>query len=434
MNKQGLENKIKKLMSEWVNLKNEHRIDKIRYSGPKLDVEEYDGVLDALFNDWWSGGKYTIKAEALLAEMSDRNYGLLAGSGSSANLIMMSAAKELYFKDNDKILTLSCGFPTTVNPIIQNRMIPVFVDIDINDLNLSPEVLENALKKDTKIKGVFIANTLGFKSKIKDIIEIGRKYNVQTFFDNCDSYASKYEGRPITAYGKASSYSFYVAHHITMGEGGGVTTNDEELYTIMRGFRNWGRYCESTQCCVRSVNPEAFCSNVKYTKNSVLPKDYLVMHQFEWLGYNLKPLELQSAMLYEQLKKLDAFTEIRKNNYNKLYEYFKNSEHFRTWKIDSDISPFAFPFLISEKAPFSRKHLIDHLTRHKIECRVLFGGNLMKHPAYEKKNQYWESIGDHKNADLILNNFLMLGVSQVLDENHIDKIIESIDLFLKQWK
>lgn len=411
MDKKELEIEIKKLMSEWVRLKNETHINKIRYAGPKLDVEEYGGVMDAIFDDWWSGGKFTMKAEELLAEMSDRNYALLTSSGSAANLVLMSAAKELYFKDGDKILTLSCGFPTTVNPIIQNRLIPVFVDINLDNLNLSPEVLEDALKKDNKIKGVFIANTLGFKSQIKELIDIVRKYNVQIFFDNCDSYGTKYENRPIEAYGKASTYSFYVAHHLTMGEGGGISTNDNELHLIMRGFRNWGRYCSNEKCCIRSDDPEAFCPSIKYTRDSSLPNDYMVHYQFEWLGYNLKPTEMQSAMLIEQIKKLDLFTQIRKRNYNKLYEAFKDNEYFRTWEIDDDVSPFSFPFIISEKAPFHRKHLIDHLTRSKIECRVLFGGNLMKHPAYEK----------------------MIGVSQILTENDIDKIIESITKFLKQW-
>ena len=433
MDKKELEDEIKKLMSEWVKLKNETHINKIRYSGPKLDVEEYNSMLNALFDDWWSGGKYTIKAEQLLAEISDRNHGLLTSSGSAANLILMSAAKELYFKDNDKILTLSCGFPTTVNPIIQNRLIPVFVDINLDDLNLSPEVLEDALKKDNKIKGVFIAHTLGFKSQVKELIDIVRKYDVQIFFDSCDAYGTKYNGRPIQAYGKASTYSFYAAHHLTMGEGGGITTNDFDLFVVMRGFRNWGRYCESDKCCIRSENPEAFCSPVKYTKDSSLPKDYMVKYQFEWLGYNLKPLEIQSAILIEQIKKLDIFSQIRKKNYNKLYDFFKDNEHFRIWKIDDDVSPFSFPFLINETAPFHRKHLIDYLTRNKIESRVLFGGNLMKHPAYENKKEYWESIGEHKNADLILNNFLMIGVSQILTEDDIDKIIESINKFLMQW-
>lgn len=431
MNISKIEDQLKKMMAQWIGRRTS--VNKIRYAGPKLDIEEYASMFDAIFNEWWSGGKYTIKAEQLLAKISDRNRALLANSGSSANLLLMSAAKELYFNDNDKILTLSCGFSTTVSPIIQSRLIPVFVDIDLDTLNLSPEVLENSLKSDKGIKGVFIANTLGLKSRIKELLDISRKYNVLLFFDNCDAYATRYNDRSIQAYGKASTSSFYVAHHATMGEGGGIVTNDDDLFNIMRGLRNWGKYCDSSECCVRSEYPDTFCPSTKYTKNTHLPNDYMVKYQFEWLGYNLKPLELQSAILYEQLKKMEIFTKIRKNNYARLFDYFKDIQYFKIWEIDDDVSPFSFPFLLNKNTPFLRKHLIDHYTRNEIECRVLFGGNLMKHPAYENKKGYWQSIGEHKNADTILNNFLMLGVSQILSDEDIDKIIEVTNKFLKQW-
>ena len=152
---------------------------KVRYAGPKLRNEEYEGILDALFNDWWSGGNFTVTAERDLAKINERKYGLLTNSGSSANLIMISAAKELYFNDGDIILTLACGFPTTVNPIIQNNLIPKFVDIDIDTLNLSPDLLRKQLESDKNIKGVFVAHTLGFKSDVSAILNIAREHNVQ---------------------------------------------------------------------------------------------------------------------------------------------------------------------------------------------------------------------------------------------------------------
>jgi len=346
----------------------------------------------------------------------------------------MSAAKELYFEDGDKILTLSCGFPTTVNPIITNRLIPVFVDIDLDDLNLSPEKLEYALKKDKKIKGVFVAHTLGFKSKIREILDIARKYDCHVFFDCCDAYGTKYEGLPIQSYGKASSFSFYVAHHITMGEGGGLVTNDHDFFMTMRGMRNWGRYCANPQCCMRASRPELFCPKTKLTKDCEVPDDYIVNYQYEWLGYNLKPLDLQAAILTKQLDRIPEFDEARRKNYNKLYDYFQTLDYgIRTWKIDDEVSPFAFPILLPENLKFKRKNLQDFLTRNKVETRLLFGGNLMKHPAYVKNKKYWESIGDHKNADNIMHNFLMLGVSQVNNEEHIDRVIETLDNFWKLW-
>ena len=434
MKKSDIEKQIKILMSQWVIKNQQERVDKVRYAGPVLGEEEYEHMLSAIFNDWWSGGKFTLEAETKLAEVSQRNHGLLTNSGSASNLLLISAAKELYFKDGDKILTLSCGFPTTVNPIIQNGLIPIFVDISLDDLNLDPKVLEDALSKDNDIKGVFVAHTLGFKSRVDEILNIARKYNVLVFFDNCDAYGTKYKGKPIQSYGKASTYSFYVAHHITMGEGGGVTTNDIELHTTMRGMRNWGKHCGSPVCCIRAENPDCFCPTAKLTKDSELPSDYMVNYQFEWLGYNLKPLDLQAAILSKQLDRMEEFDKIRKENYNKLYSYFNNLPiNFKTWEIDNETSPFSFPILLPENVKFKRKHLIDHMKRSKIETRVLFGGNLMKHPAYVNKKDKWESFGTHENADNIMNNFLMFGISQVNTKEDIDKIKNSMDEFIKQW-
>lgn len=421
-------------MAQWVSKNNDDKIDKVRYAGPVFGEGEYENMLDAIFNDWWSGGKYTLEAETKLAEISERNHGLLTNSGSASNLLLMSAAKELYFKDGDKILTLSCGFPTTVNPIIQNGLIPVFVDISLDDLNLDPDILDKALSEDSKIKGVFVAHTLGFKSKIDELLDIARKHDVLVFFDNCDSYGTKYKGRPIQSYGKGATYSFYVAHHITMGEGGGITTNDTDLHTTMRGMRNWGKYCASPKCCIRAEHPDCFCPTVKLTKDCELPNDYMVNYQFEWLGYNLKPLDLQAAILSKQLDRIGEFDIIRKENYRELYSYFSHLPIiFKIWEIDDEISPFSFPMLIREGVKFNRKHLVDHMKRNKIETRVLFGGNLMKHPAYVNKKDKWESIGTHANADNIMNNFIMFGVSQVVSKEDIEKIKSSMDDFIKQW-
>ena len=433
--KDKLEAQIRFLFDSWVDELNKEvsHQEKVRYAGPVLDKEEYGGILDALFSNWWSGGAITYDAERSLAKMSDRNHGLLTNSGSSANLILMEAAKELYFKEGDKILTLSCGFPTTVNPIISSRLVPVFVDIDLDTLNLSPEVLDEALTKDPDIKGVFVAHTLGFKSDIKALLEVVRRHKVEIFFDCCDAYGTLYEGSPIQSYGKASSFSFYVAHHLTMGEGGGVVTNDQDLHAVMRGYRNWGRYCASPNCCIRSKDPSLFCPPTKLSKSCDLPSDYIVNYQYEWMGYNLKPLEMQSAMLSAQIPKLEKFNDIRRKNYDRLLNYIKTQEGIRTWDIDEETSPFAFPMLI-EDAPFNRKHMADALQRSGIETRVLFGGNLMRHPAYANKKHLWESIGSHSNADNIAENFIMLGVSPVNDSKKIDKVIESLDSFFKKWR
>ena len=435
-NIKDVENTIKVLFSLWAEKKNgefEAR-EKIQYSGPLIGKEEYNKMLDAIFANWWSGGHYTIEAERKLADISSRNHALLANSGSSANLMLMSAAKELYFNDGDKIITLSCGFPTTVNPIISNFLKPLFVDIKLENLGLEPSLLEEVLQKDKKVKGVFIGHTLGFKSDIDEILDIARKYNTLVFFDCCDGYGTFYKGKPLQSYGKAATFSFYVAHHVTMGEGGGVVTNDDKLHLVMRGFRNWGKYCASPECCIRSVDPNAFCSTTRLTYDCDLPDDYMVNYQYEWLGYNLKPLELQSAILCEQLKKLGPFNEIRRENYRMFFEFMTNCKFdFYLWEIDEETSPFAFPFIIPEDVPFQRKHLINFLKQNKVESRLLFGGNLTRHPAYVKKEHLWECYGEHHNADLLTERFLMLGVSQINNKSKTAKVISILDDFFKQW-
>jgi CDP-6-deoxy-D-xylo-4-hexulose-3-dehydrase len=219
-----------------------------------------------------------------------------------------------------------------------------------------------------------------------------------------------------------------------MGEGGGIVTNDERLQSTMRGFRNWGRYCASPDCCIRSVNPNAFCPRTRLTKDCELPDDYMVNYQYEWMGYNLKPLEIQSAILIEQMKRMKTFDKTRKKNYNRLYEFFQTVDRgIKTWKINKDVSPFSFPVLLPPDEKFRRKHMIDHLRRDKIECRVLFGGNLMKHPAYYNKKHLWDSYGNFDNSDALLERFLMLGVSQVNTEEDIDKVISSLKDFFIRW-
>jgi CDP-6-deoxy-D-xylo-4-hexulose-3-dehydrase len=438
MHIEEIQNTIKGLFNLWCIEKEKKRQlqQKIQYAGPVLGEGEYGGILDAIFSDWWSRGKYTTLAQKKLAELSSRKYGLLLNSGSSANLVMMKAAKELFkWEDGDKIITLSCGFPTTVNPILDCNLVPLFVDIDLATLGLDPDLLEEVLKKETRVKGVFVAHTLGFPNKIFEILNLARQYNVQVFFDCCDAYGTTYGSQPIQTYGKAATFSYYVAHHVTSGEGGGIVTNDTDLQLVMNGFRNWGRYCSSPDCCIRATNREVFCSEERLTKECDLPDDYSVNYQFEWLGYNLKMLDLQAAMLLTQLDRLPEFTKIRQDNYRLLWSFMNGSKFgFKLWEINNTISPFSFPFILPEDVPFQRKHLVHHLARHGIETRLLFGGNLTKHPAYVKVKNKWQLYGEsHPNADLIMNRCLMLGVSPIITTEKLARVITVLQEFEKQW-
>jgi len=439
MNKEQIQDLINLLVEEWVELDDKEPRDKIRYSGPCFGSEEYKAAISALLSGWWCGGGYTLKSEAKLAEISRRNHALLVNSGSSANLVGITALKEEgYLKEGDKVLSLSCCFPTTINPIIQNNLIPVLVDMD-RELGLDPEVLEECIKE-KKIKGVFYAHTLGFPGRIDEILDICRKYDIVCAFDCCDAYGSKYKGKPLQEYGKFATFSFYPAHHITAGgHGGAIVTNDPSFHTTSRGIARWGRYCASNQCCIRSLpnGRDLFCPTQKLSPDCGLPKDQPVSYQFEWMGYNLQINEIQAAILYEQMLKLPEFDNTRRKNYNILYEYFANNwSTCEFLPITEEISPFSFFFILPEG--IQRNHLINHLKQDKIESKVLFGGMIQNHPAYtplycndELRSSVVEEFGTFHQSRKVMERGLMLGVSQVLDETHMYKICESLERFNK---
>lgn len=431
MLKAELESLIRILFNEWAN-KGEAPIDKIRYSGPLMGPEEYQSMLDVIFSGWASGGQKTLQAEALLSEVSLRNHSLLVNSGSSANLVAMCAARHHYFKEGDKIATLSCGFPTTVTSIINAGLTPVFCDLDMADLGLNPDYLDRILEQDKKIRGVFYAHTLGFAGQVDEVLDVCRRHDVVCGFDCCDAYGTKYKGKPLQSYGKFSTFSFYSAHHITsFGHCGAISTNDTELYGSMRSISRWGRYCSSPQCCIRSLpnGRNLFCPTTKLTPKCDLPEDYDVSYQFEYLGYNLQTSELQAAVVLEQLKKLPAFDERRRTNYAQLYTFFERElSDFKIWPISPETSPFSFPFLVP--ARLRRRDVVNALRRAKIESRMLFGGELYKHPAFEKNTGCWEkTLDSHENSAKILETALMLGCSQILDEAQIAKLCECMSQF-----
>ncbi len=431
MQKSDIETQIRMLFELWSSHKDAPQ-EKVRYSGPLMGNEEYQSMLDVIFSGWASGGQKTLAAEQLLSEISQRNHALLVNSGSSACLAALCAASQLYFKPNDKILTLSCGFPTTVTSIINAGLRPVMCDLDLSDLGLNPTRLDEILSSDNEIKGVFYAHTLGFAGKVNDILDICRDHNVICGFDCCDAYGTYYDGKPVQSFGKFATFSFYSAHHITsFGHCGAVATNDSELHNVMRSITRWGRYCASNQCCIRSLPNcrDSFCPTTKLTPKCELPDDYDVNYQFEHLGYNLQTSELQAAVVLEQLKKLPTFDIIRRLNYTQLYDFMADElPDWKTWELPHRCSPFSFPFLIPDGV--RRRDVVNQLRRSKIESRMVFGGELYKHPAFANNPKSWEKTPDqHKNAAIITEKALMVGVSQVLGENEIDRICECLSKF-----
>jgi CDP-6-deoxy-D-xylo-4-hexulose-3-dehydrase len=404
---------------------------RIPYSGRVYDDKELINLVDASLDFWLTCGRFAARFEKRLAHLLRASHCLLVNSGSSANLLAVCALasaklKQRRLKPGDEVITTACGFPTTLNPIIQSNLIPVFVDIDIGTYNIKAQDIERAITK--KTKAIFIAHTLGNPANIDLILKVAKRYNLWFIEDNCDALGSKYKGRFTGTFGDISTCSFYPAHHITMGEGGAVLTNDSILKKIAMSLRDWGRDC---WCDTGHDNT---CGKRFSQKFGSLPLGYDHKYVYSHIGYNLKVTDMQAAVGLAQLDKLNSFIAARKKNFNILFEIFKKFDRYFMLPLvmpDSDPSWFGFPLLVKEGSPFSRKDIVLHLENNKIATRMLFAGNLIKQPAYQ--GMRCRIAGNLKNTDLVMNNLFWLGVYQGLGKaqfGYINKIVN--DFFKKQ--
>ena len=401
---------------------------RINYAGRVYDEKEMINLVDASLDFWLTAGKYAQQFEKELAHFLGVNYCLLTNSGSSANLLAVSALTspklgERRLKPGDEVITTACGFPTTLNPIIQNNLIPVFVDVDLGTYNLQTDKIEKAISK--KTKAIFIAHTLGNPVNLKKILKIVRKYNLWFIEDNCDALGSKYEDKYTSTFGHLATFSFYPAHQITMGEGGAIVTNDPLLKKIVASFRDWGRDC---WCDPGHDNTCGKRFNQQFGK---LPFGYDHKYVYSHVGYNLKITDMQAAIGVAQLKKLPSFIRARKRNFDELYKFFKNYEqYFLLPKTEKNSQPcwFGFPLLVKKDAPFTRNEIVEYLERNKIATRMLFGGNLTKQPAYEYIK--YKLIDPLKNTDLIMNNLFWIGVYPGINKEMIYYIKKCFKKFL----
>jgi len=400
----------------------------ISYAGRVYDEKEIIGLVDASLDFWLTAGRYAKKFERNFSKFLGIKHCLLTNSGSSANLLAVSALsspllKERQLKPGDEVITTACGFPTTLNPIIQNNLIPVFVDVDLGTYNIQAEKIEKAVTKRTK--AIFTANTLGNPVKVDTIEKIAKKHNLWWIEDNCDSLGSKYRGQYTGTFGDISTSSFYPPHHITMGEGGAVLTDNPLLHKIILSFRDWGRDC---WCDTGHDNT---CGKRFTQEFGNLPLGYDHKYVYSHIGYNLKITDMQAAIGVAQLKKLPGFIEARKNNFKYLYEIFKQYErYFILPETEKNSKPswFGFPVLVKNSAPFKRPDIVNYLEDNKIATRMLFGGNLTKQPAY--KNLKCRIFGDLKNTDLIMNNLFWIGVYPGLTRPMLNYIEKAIGNFL----
>ncbi len=401
---------------------------KIDYAGRVYNEKEMINLVDASLDFWLTAGKYAKQFEKNLAKFLGRKYCLLTNSGSSANLLAISALTspklgKKRLKPGDEVITTACGFPTTLNPIIQNNLTPVFIDVDIGTYNIQASRVEEALTE--KTKAVFVAHTLGNPIEIDKIMEIVKEYDLWFIEDNCDALGSKYNGKYTGTFGHLSTCSFYPAHHITTGEGGAVLTDDLELKKIVMSLRDWGRdcWCEPGE--------DNTCGKRFSWQLGKLPFGYDHKYIYSHIGYNLKITDLQAAVGLEQLKKLPYFIDARKKNFKFLFENLKKyGKYFIFPKImkNSEPSWFGFPILVRESAPFTRADIINYLEKNKIATRMLFGGNLLKQPAYEEIK--YRIHGSLENTDTIMNNLFWVGVYPGMTEEKLIYVVETFNRFL----
>jgi len=405
------------------------RKSKVHYAGRVYDEKEIISLVDASLDFWLTAGRFAQKFEKEFAKFLGAKYSILTNSGSSANLLAVSALTssklgEKRLKPGDEVITTACGFPTTLNPIIQSNLVPVFVDIELGTYNIDVSEIEKAISKKTKV--IFVPHTLGNPADIKRILEIVERYNLWFIEDNCDALGSTYKGKYTGTFGHISTCSFYPAHHITMGEGGAVVTNDVLLRKIILSFRDWGRdcWCEPGR--------DNTCGKRFSWKLGKLPLGYDHKYIYSHIGYNLKITDMQAAIGVEQLKKLPRFIQKRKRNFNLLYEGLRKYEKHLIMPRPtrySDPSWFGFPILVKGSAPFTRADIVNYLEKNKIATRMLFGGNLTKQPAYQSIR--YQSIDSLENTNLVMNNLFWIGVYPGIDNRQIEYIINNFRNFFR---
>ncbi len=403
--------------------------DLVRYAGRVFDEKEMVSLVDSALDFWLTSGRFTQEFEQLFCSFVGAEYAFLVNSGSSANLLALASLMspllgERALKRGDEVITVAAGFPTTLNPIVQNGMIPVFVDVDIGTYNINPDKLKSAIGP--KTRAIFLAHTLGNPYDLGVVMDLVAKYNLWLIEDCCDALGSTYEGRMVGSFGHIATCSFYPAHHITMGEGGCVFTSDDTLARAARSIRDWGRDCY----CAGGENNT--CGKRFSAQYGTLPKGYDHKYVYSHIGYNLKVTDMQAAIGVEQMKKLPKFIHRRKENFRYWLDGFsKRAENFILPEATegSDPSWFAFPVTVKSNAEFNRTELTDYLNNHHVETRNLFGGNLLRQPAYQKI-EHRVAPGGLQYTDQIMNDTFFLGTYPGLSKDQIDYTFKMIDEFL----
>jgi CDP-6-deoxy-D-xylo-4-hexulose-3-dehydrase len=403
-------------------------ISTVPVSGKVFDEHELDLLVDSSLDFWLTTGRYAEVFEKRFAKVMGMRHALLCNSGSSANLLAVTALTsprlgKKALKEGDEVITVAAGFPTTVNPIVQNRLTPVFVDAELGTYDATAEKVAEAVGPRTR--AIVMAHTLGNPFDVAGVMQIAEQHNLYVVEDTCDAVGARFNGQPVGSFGDLSTTSFYPAHHITMGEGGCVLVKKGSMKKIVESLRDWGRDC---WCPPGQDNT---CNRRFDWQLGELPYGYDHKYVYSHIGYNLKMTDMQAAVGVAQLDKLDDFVARRNANFKRLLKGLKPLEEFlllpKATK-GSEPSWFGFPLTVKEGAPFSRFDLVRHIESRRIGTRQLFGGNLLRQPAY--KGIPMRVVGNLRNADIITEQTFWVGVYPGLSVEMIDYIIESISEFV----
>lgn len=418
--------------------------DWIQYSGPYFDSNEYVSAVDTLLNGWLILGEKGREFEGKFAKQLGKQDGVFVNSGSSANLLMVSMLRTRRggsLPIGSKFITPVVCFPTTINPLIQNGFIPVFVDVELPNLNLNLDQVEAILENDVtkEIKGIIFAHVLGNPPDMDRLMELVKKYDLIYLEDTCDALGSKWDGKPLGSFGRLATCSFFPAHHMTTGEGGFVACNLPMHRMALAALRDWGRACYCNTKKPGNVIEENACGcrfNSWFKEYPEIQYDH--RYVFEEIGYNLKPTEIQAAMGLQQIDKLEIMHSRRKHNFNRMYEIFKPYEQYfhLPYALDkADTSWFGFLLTLKDNCPFNKGELVNHLENAKIQTRSYFTGNALFHPAYSNlfKDRYPNPKEDFPIATKSTGDTFFMGVYPGITDTQIDYIKMVVDDFMSKY-
>lgn len=400
----------------------------ISYGGRVYDEKEMKNLVDSSLDFWLTAGRFSKQFEKEFAEFIGVRYALLTNSGSSANLLAFSALTSPKLGNRrvlpgDEVITVAAGFPTTVTPIVQNGAVPVFVDVDLGTYNILVDRIEGAITE--KTKAIMIAHTMGNPFELDQVVELAKKYNFWVIEDNCDALGAKFDGKLTGTFGDIATSSFYPPHHMTMGEGGAVYTNNPQLKMIIESFRDWGRDCWCPSGC------DDTCKKRFGWELGTLPYGYDHKYTYSHIGYNLRVSDMQAAVGVEQLKKVPSFVEARIRNFNRLLEGLKElNDYFILPRATRNSEPSWFGFILTlrENVGFTKNEIVSFLEANRVQTRMLFAGNLTRQPAFQGVN--YRVHGDLTNTDKILNDTFLIGVYPGLNEEMIDYMAAKIKEFV----